>query len=589
MRTPSRLFAALTAFFLSACASEPLFVEEIREFPATDGSLLVVPPVAGTDSQTGEKLAENMAWGLREAGYPAIFADQPDSGNPVLQGTIDETEFGQEIVWISLRWTLLEEPESPTATLRPIARTYRHQIATTIDEWAVLSRRTVSMIVAEAVPALNEFASSLIFPDGPPVRVAQPALQDEQFALVDLSGEAEPIYIGGDTIETPSDAAKPLRFAQFDPVFEPAAADPLPVPATPDEPEVTSVEPTQPAAPPPAPEAVIMPEPKGQVTDNSTDGLPSVSEILGPVPAMPEPSGQTQTTNAEEMPIVKPVEVERSETKATVAENLAEDDSPFSQIEETILSLSEGYVLTPEAAALVTTDPWLTIDEPVVVETAPGVESVASVAETQASETSAASEPPPPPTAPIEETLPQPVSEAVVAQTPASEVASASEGTPATEVAASDVSAGSLGATAAPNQGRPIFVIQTVQGAPGDGNLSLTTAIAEALRQMDAAVTVDPAQATHVVQGSVRVDTPFAGRQKVRIVWRVTTMNGEVAGQTTQENQMPQGSLDGEWGSTAGAVANAAVKGIERLFADPVAATAPGRLSQPDLPHVGND
>jgi len=586
MRNKAAPFAALIMLLLAACASEPVFVEEIREFPATEGRLLVVPPVAGTDSQTGRKLAENMAWGLREAGYPAIYADQADARNPVLQGNIDETEFGQEIVWLSLRWTLLEVPDDPNAVLRPIAGTYRHQVATTIEEWAVLSRRTVSMIVAEAVPALNEFTSALIFPDGPPVRVASSGAVDEQFALVDPIADGETVYIGGDSAEN---TEKPLRFAQFDPVFEPAAVDtPPPPPAPPAEEPADVIEPIvalpKPAPPPePTTKAVIIPEPEGQTTDNSTDGLPTVSDLLKPSSSQATESTRPVSESAEEMPVVKPVEVQRKTTKTSVTDADTVDDSPFSRIEETILGLSEGYVLTPESAALVTTDPWLTIDEPVVVEIAPGVET-----ESQETLSSAALEPPPPPPEPVDETLSQPVSETVVAQTPASEPVEPVS-PPAPEVAASNVSASELNATAPPNQGRPIFVIRPVQGAPGDGNTSLTAAIGQALRQMDASVTNDPVQATHVLQGSVRVDSPFAGRQKVRIVWRVTAMDGEVTGQAVQENQVPQGSLDGNWGTTAGAVANAAVKGIERLFIQPVAATESEGLSQPDLPHVGND
>lgn len=605
----------LLVLALAACAREPVFVQDIRDFPVGDGSLLVVPPVSGADSQTGQKLAENMAWGLREAGYPAIFADSPDSQNPILQGYVDEVEFGQEIVWVSMRWTLLDVPSDRATGLRPVAGSYRHQVATTVDEWVILSRRTVSMIIAEAVPALNGFAAPLIFPDGPPVEVALGDVGDNQLAaLGPLDGEAT-VFIGGDppeaaTVQEAGNSGQ-LRFAQFDPTFEPATADPLPSssPSIIDIPQAPAA-PKAEMAPAGTSGEATLPTPSGAVTQNDTTGLPSVADILRPAPSKPEAAVPVPppppepplpvAADEEVMPVVKPTAVERQAAQTTVAAPAPAEESPFSSIDETILNLSEGYVLTPESAALVTTDPWLTIDEPVVVEVEAEAQTIQptsteTVVEASSDDVAAADSPPLPPSPPaadpaipdaVIDTLPQPVSETVVAETPAA----APEPEPEPQyVANSGVSAGVLNATAAPNAGRPIFVIQQVQGAPGDGNTALTAAIAQSLRQMDASVTNDPSQATHVVQGSVRVDSPFAGRQKVRIVWRVTGIDGQVTGQAVQENQVPQGSLDGIWGGTAGAVANAAVAGIERLFVKPVAASQHEGLSQPDLPHVGND
>lgn len=608
---------------LGGCASEPVFTEDIRQSDFRVDGILVVAPVDGVDPDTGERLAENMAWGLREAGYPAIYDDRPDPGQPLLQGAIDETEFGESVVWLSLRWTLFYAADADNAgAQRMVAGSYRHQVATSIEEWAILSQKAVNMIVAEAVPSIDEFAQPVIYPKGPPVRVTPDPADNRQLASIGDADEGSTVVVSGagsEVVRFDRQAEGDLQFAQFEPVFEPAVTEaPQPPPPTTEDKNKHLREILVPA--PPKPVAGV--------------------DRAEPVATAPEPRAASMET----MPTVPTTPVMPEQVVSPVSSPGNADQSPFANIDESTLQSGEVDMLTPASAALVTTDPWLTIDEPVAMsEEEFNAEARANGRAEETVLEAVSPLPPSPPQLPSEpqaenaavtlseepdpasDILPQPVSETVVAQTPAAEPSvepvTKPEIEPATEpstepvtefapesppdpipvpaaeppqpipqdVAASAVSAGALDATAPPNGGRPIFVVRPVSGAPGDGNAALTAAIKGALRNINASLTDDPSQATHVLQGSVRVDSPFAGRQKVRIVWRVTGIEGEVTGQAVQENQVPQGSLDGAWGNTANAVANAAVSGVGRLFEQPIAARQPEGLSQPDLPHVGND
>ena len=88
--------------------------------------------------------------------------------------------------------------------------------------------------------------------------------------------------------------------------------------------------------------------------------------------------------------------------------------------------------------------------------------------------------------------------------------------------------------------------VRPVTGAPGDGNKSLTQAIAVALRASDVAVTNDADQAMADLRGTVEVAPPDKhGQQVVRISWRVDRPDGSLVGEANQENAVPAGSLPG--------------------------------------------
>lgn len=120
---------------------------------------------------------------------------------------------------------------------------------------------------------------------------------------------------------------------------------------------------------------------------------------------------------------------------------------------------------------------------------------------------------------------------------------------------------------AAPVRNFRQVMVLPVTGAPGDGKQSLTAAMTAAL--MQAKLTVVPGERSGdalSVVGTVTLDRPQNGRQRVAITWALLEPDGKQLGVVTQENAVPQGSLDRRWGEVANAVAEAAAPGILALI-----------------------
>jgi hypothetical protein len=116
--------------------------------------------------------------------------------------------------------------------------------------------------------------------------------------------------------------------------------------------------------------------------------------------------------------------------------------------------------------------------------------------------------------------------------------------------------------------GHTRLLISGVAGAPGDGGVSLPRAITEILKRQDVAIVTDPqAKADLVLDADVVVASPKAGKQNVKIVWRVRRKDGGEIGTVGQENDVPAGLLDGAWGDVAYMVAVSAQDGIMQLVA----------------------
>jgi len=110
------------------------------------------------------------------------------------------------------------------------------------------------------------------------------------------------------------------------------------------------------------------------------------------------------------------------------------------------------------------------------------------------------------------------------------------------------------------------LLISGVGGAPGDGAESLSRAIGEVLKRQDVAIVTDPeAKADLVLDADVVIAKPKAGKQNVKIVWRVRRKDGSEIGTVGQENDVPAGLLDGAWGDVAYMVAVSAQDGIMQL------------------------
>ena len=116
--------------------------------------------------------------------------------------------------------------------------------------------------------------------------------------------------------------------------------------------------------------------------------------------------------------------------------------------------------------------------------------------------------------------------------------------------------------------GQTRLLISGVDGAPGDGGMSLPKAITAILKQQDVAIVTDPeAKADLVLRATVVVAKPKAGKQNVKIVWSVRRKDGGEIGTVGQENEIPAGLLDGPWGDVAYMVAVSAQDGIMELVA----------------------
>lgn len=119
-------------------------------------------------------------------------------------------------------------------------------------------------------------------------------------------------------------------------------------------------------------------------------------------------------------------------------------------------------------------------------------------------------------------------------------------------------------AAAPPKPTFPSVSVKPVEGAPGDGQESLRLAVLQALningvRRDD----INP----EVTLDCRIVITPFdSSRQKVEISWRATHRDGKDMGNVRLDNTIPLGALDGAWGPTAFAIADAALNDLLTLL-----------------------
>jgi uncharacterized lipoprotein YmbA len=116
--------------------------------------------------------------------------------------------------------------------------------------------------------------------------------------------------------------------------------------------------------------------------------------------------------------------------------------------------------------------------------------------------------------------------------------------------------------------GETRLAIGGIAGAPGDGDTALARAIATLLKKQDVAIVAGAdAKAGLSLDAAVTIGKPEAGKQHVKIVWRLRREDGAEVGTVAQENDVPAGLLNGAWGDVAYAVAMAAQEGIMQLIA----------------------
>lgn len=117
--------------------------------------------------------------------------------------------------------------------------------------------------------------------------------------------------------------------------------------------------------------------------------------------------------------------------------------------------------------------------------------------------------------------------------------------------------------TAAP--GPTLAMVPQLVGAPGDGNRALSEALKAQLARNGIATTNQPV-GSHRVEGVVMLTPAASGKQTIQIDWHVKDPGGNRLGTVTQKNEIPEGSLNGQWGQTADAAAEAAASGILKLL-----------------------
>lgn len=125
-----------------------------------------------------------------------------------------------------------------------------------------------------------------------------------------------------------------------------------------------------------------------------------------------------------------------------------------------------------------------------------------------------------------------------------------------------------VGDQAALTPGRKVVVVPPVEGAPGDGQVSLTKALRKQLAGQGYEVLEAPTPGAYTVKGKVAMGQPEGGKQKILITWAVYDGVGQYLNSAKQSPVIPQGSLDGAWGRTAEAAASGAVPKIVTIMKD---------------------
>lgn len=144
--------------------------------------------------------------------------------------------------------------------------------------------------------------------------------------------------------------------------------------------------------------------------------------------------------------------------------------------------------------------------------------------------------------------------------------AATSSGTTTPASASAPVQPASLNTTTAalPQGGAVAAASPIVAGAPGDGNRALASALQQELGRQGVKLADVPG--SYKIEGKVLLGATKDGKQPIRIDWRVRDPQGKSLGTVSQKNEIPPGSLDGEWGKTADAAAAAAAQGIIKLL-----------------------
>lgn len=113
---------------------------------------------------------------------------------------------------------------------------------------------------------------------------------------------------------------------------------------------------------------------------------------------------------------------------------------------------------------------------------------------------------------------------------------------------------------------RPALVVAPITGAPGNGRMALARAMAGALEWRGATLAAEPGEGTLLVLGTVIMSDAEPGVQRIEVVWEVLKPDGQRLGIINQANTLPAGTLYGEWGNIAAAIAAGGAAGVLDLL-----------------------
>ena len=524
---PRSLIAAVAVLGLIACASEktgPAARPADGGFTSSVESsptLIYVTPVEGVNGPAAMIMADAIAAALRDAGKPAVLAEKINQMGPTVSGRVADVQVRDSVLWVTAVWALKAANGTPVAE-------YRHQIVVDRKLWERGSAEAINLLVSDASPMVAGLVRDYVGPVAlapvpvpPPTPPPAPQSAEMPAATPAASPAATPAA-------TPAGKSEPAPADPAAPAVKAEPAKPVDIPAA--QPAAKAAATAQPAA---VDKAAAGPEPEA--------APPSLAKARS---ARPKSIARRSSISPQGPAAKKPDD-------ATVA-GAPEDAEPAAP-SAPAAARSSGHAAPVQPAA----------KEP--------------AKEPDAGRPTLLSKSPPPKPAPPARSPGaklKPVEEAA-AETPAPRRKPVLMPVP-------DDKSGLIPDPPAVAWTRPSFLIKPVEGAPGDGNVSLTNAIKSALRKRDLTVTEDPRQAGYVIEGRVQVGPTVNGRQQAKITWAVNTITGQEVGKAVQENAVKAGSLDGPWGRIADIVTNAAVVGIQELFG--VDAKQSSRLDLPPVP-----
>jgi hypothetical protein len=117
--------------------------------------------------------------------------------------------------------------------------------------------------------------------------------------------------------------------------------------------------------------------------------------------------------------------------------------------------------------------------------------------------------------------------------------------------------------------------LMPVQGAPGDGNTSLTARMREFLTGLGYVVQDVGDGASFAVTAEVSVVPGTPRNDRVEIQWIVSRRDGQELGRVVQINEVPSGILQRFWGDVAYAAAQEAAGGVQQVIRNAVAPARP--------------